>query len=211
MGIQSHSDDNTLELSAILSCQKVYGMKNCDHKMTKQEMKNVIKECISLFDGPSDCGVSQTQKFSSKNSASITNNYQVIVTRKSSNIYKINTTDAFIQTKYCYEYVYSENAFLKMRGRYGDMVFLDSGGKCDVQGIYSKRNKTLGKYIVTVSKESDNLYKVYGQNLYIRTSMCLNMALAEEAILTIGSYGYGSLHIGNDTCTVEGVYSRQTY
>ncbi len=137
------------------------------------------------------------------------NNYEVSVTRKGSNIYKINSADAFIQTKHCYEHVYGENAFLKMHGRYGEIIFLDSGGKCDVKGVYSKVNQPSGKYKVSVSQDGDNWYEIWGQNLYIKTDMCLSLALGEEAILSISAQGFGTMYVGGDECMVEGIYARQ--
>jgi len=38
--------------------------------------------------------------------------YRVTVTRKEANLYKIDGTKTFIKTKYCYEYVYAEDALL---------------------------------------------------------------------------------------------------
>ena len=38
-----------LEGRAMRSCQSVYGSKNCDYKLTTQEMKDMIKECQDLY------------------------------------------------------------------------------------------------------------------------------------------------------------------
>jgi hypothetical protein len=40
-------------------------------------------------------------------------NYEVNLTRKGSNVYKIDGKDIIIQTRYCYVYAYSEEAILK--------------------------------------------------------------------------------------------------
>ncbi len=66
----------------------------------------------------------------------VADNYEVSVTRASSNLYKVDGKNIFIQTSYCYEYVYYENSFLKMNGFTGEIIFTDSGGKCDVKAIY---------------------------------------------------------------------------
>ena len=43
-------------------------------------------------------------------------NYEVNLTRKGSNVYKIDGKDIIIQTRYCYVYAYSEEAILKTSG-----------------------------------------------------------------------------------------------
>src|SRR5262245_19340404 len=68
----------------------------------------------------------------------LADNYEVTVTRKGSNNYKIDGKDIFITTRYCYEYVYSAEAILKMSGRTGDIYFVDEDETCPVKGIYGK-------------------------------------------------------------------------
>lgn len=59
---KAKEDTNSLEMQAYISCQSVYGAKNCDYKMTIQEMKDVIKECHELYHNNEDrkfnCGES---------------------------------------------------------------------------------------------------------------------------------------------------------
>ncbi len=45
--------------------------------------------------------------------------YKVKVTRKGSNLYKVEQTDLYIETKYCYEYATFEEAILKVTSSYG--------------------------------------------------------------------------------------------
>lgn len=45
--------------------------------------------------------------------------YKVKVTRKGSNLYKVEQTDIYIETKYCYEYATYEEAILKVTSSYG--------------------------------------------------------------------------------------------
>jgi hypothetical protein len=62
--------------------------------------------------------------------------YKVTVTRKGSDLYQINGNNTYILTRYCYEYVYYEDAILKMSGSTGEIIFVGSGGsKCDVVQI----------------------------------------------------------------------------
>ncbi|MBK7341691.1 MAG: hypothetical protein IPJ06_00455 [Saprospiraceae bacterium] len=46
-------------------------------------------------------------------------NYKVEVTRKGSNLYKLEGTKLFIETRYCYEYATYEDAILKVESNYG--------------------------------------------------------------------------------------------
>ena len=53
-------------------------------------------------------------------------NYEVNLTRKGSNVYKIDGKDIIIQTRYCYVYAYSEEAIFKTSGYGGEVIFFDS-------------------------------------------------------------------------------------
>ena len=136
-------------------------------------------------------------------------NYEVNLTRKASNVYKIDGKDIIIQTRYCYVYAYSEEAIFKTSGYSGEVIFFDSKDKCDVKAVFGVSKQKPGKYVVTVSREEDDWFEVFGTSSYIKTSSCLSLALGEEAYLTIANSGFGRLRFkdGND-CMVEGVYTR---
>ncbi|HBN7992536.1 TPA: hypothetical protein L3624_004777 [Pseudomonas aeruginosa] len=136
-------------------------------------------------------------------------NYEVNLTRKGSNVYKIDGKDIFIQTRYCYVYAYSEEAILKTSGYGGEVIFFDSKDKCDVKAVFGLSKQEPRKYVVTVSHEDDDWYEVFGTNSYIKTSSCLSLALGEEAYLTISPSGFGRLRFEDgDDCMVEGVYTK---
>ena len=136
-------------------------------------------------------------------------NYEVSLTRKGSNVYKIDGKDIIIQTRYCYVYAYSEEAIFKMFGYGGEVIFFDSKDKCDVKAVFGLSKQKPGKYVVTVSREDDDWYEVLGTNSYIKTSTCLSLALGEEAYLTISASGFGQLRFEDgDDCMVEGVYTK---
>lgn len=136
-------------------------------------------------------------------------NYEVNLTRKGSNVYKIDGKDIIIQTRYCYVYAYSEEAIFKSSGYGGEVIFIDSKDKCDVKAVFGLSKQKPGKYVVTVSREDDDWYEVFGTSSYIKTSSCLSLALGEEAYLTISPSGFGRLRFddGND-CMVEAVYTK---
>ena len=136
-------------------------------------------------------------------------NYEVNLTRKGSNVYKIDGKDIIIQTRYCYVYAYSEEAIFKMFGYGGEVIFFDSKDKCDVKAVFGVSKQKPGKFVVTVSHEDDDWYEVLGTNSYIKTSSCLSLALGEEDYLTIAPSGFGRLRFkdGGD-CMVEAVYTK---
>jgi len=136
-------------------------------------------------------------------------NYEVNLTRKGSNVYKIDGKDIIIQTRYCYVYAYSEEAIFKSSGYGGEVIFFDSKDKCDVKAVFGVSKQKPGKFVVTVSHEDDDWYEVFGTNSYIKTSSCLSLALGEEAYLTIAPSGFGRLRFKDgDDCMVEVVYTK---
>ena len=136
-------------------------------------------------------------------------NYEVNLTRKGSNVYKIDGKDIIIQTRYCYVYAYSEEAIFKMFGYGGEVIFFDSKDKCDVKAVFGVSKQKPGKFVVTVSHEDDDWYEVFGTNSHIKTSSCLSLALGEQAYLTITPSGFGRLRLKDgDDCMVEAVYTK---
>lgn len=135
--------------------------------------------------------------------------YELNVTRKGSNVYRVDGKSVFIQTRYCYVYAYSEEAILRTNGYGGDLIFIGSRDKCDVKAIYGRSQQGAGKYSVRVTRESDDWYEVFGSNIFLQTSMCLSLALGQEAFLTLNAGGYGRLVFEDgQSCMVEGVYSK---
>ena len=135
--------------------------------------------------------------------------YEVSLTRKGSNVYKIDGKDIIIQTRYCYVYAYSEEDIFKASGYGGELIFFDSKDKCDVKAVFGLSKQKPGKYVVTVSREDDDWYEVLGTDSYIKTSTCLSLALGEEAYLTMSASGFGQLRFEDgDDCMVEGVYTK---
>lgn len=135
--------------------------------------------------------------------------YELTLTRKSKNIYKVSGNDILVQTRYCYAYAYSEQAIFKTDGYGGEIIFLDSDDRCDVKAVFSKDEYKPGKYSVKVSVDDDDWFEVFGSNAYIHTSNCLSLAMVEDSHLVISSSGYGQLIFRNGSkCAVEGVYSK---
>lgn len=63
--------------------------------------------------------------------------YKVNVKRIDQDLYKDTVSGVFIETRYCYEYAYGEEAILKWEGKYGDnKIIFDGGGECDVKNVF---------------------------------------------------------------------------
>src|SRR5690606_41439831 len=92
-------------------------------------------------------------------SAAMAANYEVSVTRDGSNLYLADGRDLLIHTRYCYEYVYYEDALLRMWGSSGELIFLDSGGRCDGSGAYARNDQSAGWYTRTVRHREDDRYE----------------------------------------------------
>lgn len=64
--------------------------------------------------------------------------YRVTVTRVSQDLYK-TPEGLYLKTRWCYEYVYYEEAILKYDSPYSwsnEIIFVNSGGaKCDVEKV----------------------------------------------------------------------------
>ena len=138
-------------------------------------------------------------------------NYEVNVTRKESNFYKVTGSDIYIQTRHCYEYEYYTDAILIMSGYTGEIIFVDDDDErsCDVMAVYGSADIEPGTYKVTISHESDDWYEVMGADLFIQTSLCLRLDLGTEVILRVYEGGFGRVYFPDDEdYMVEGIYSR---
>ncbi len=137
--------------------------------------------------------------------AAAADRYQVNLTRKASNLYKVDGQPFWVQTRYCYVYGYGEEAVLSQN----EVVFLDDAEKCDVKRILKEIQASAGTYQVSLSHEDDDLYSTMG-GIFVKTTMCLNLALSEDAVLRLNGYGGGTVVFldDNDRCDVEGVFSQ---
>jgi hypothetical protein len=89
------------------------------------------------------------------------------------------------------------------------LIFIDSKDKCDVKAVFGTADQKEGKYEVTVTREADDWYEVFGTSTYIKTSACLSLALGEDAVLSLTGGNFGNLIFKDSTnCMVEGLYSK---
>lgn len=63
--------------------------------------------------------------------------YKVNVKRIDANLYKTTIGDLYIQTRYCYEYTYGDDAILKYEQySYDNKLIFSSGTSCDVAKVF---------------------------------------------------------------------------
>lgn len=63
--------------------------------------------------------------------------YSVNVRRVEQDLYQDTNTRIYIQTRYCYEYVYYEDAVLKYEPySYDNKLVFDGGSSCDVVKVF---------------------------------------------------------------------------
>ena len=65
-------------------------------------------------------------------------------------------------------------------------------------------------YRVTVTRKESNLYRVDGTRIFVKTRLCLELALGENAVLTYDKYSYdNSLFFlsSKTSCDVESLLS----
>lgn len=134
--------------------------------------------------------------------------FDMTLTRKSNNIYKVLGKDAFIQTRYCYEYAYGEGAIVNTSGGAGEIMFTRSGNRCDIKNVFSHEEIKAGTYQITVSRDEYDLYHIEGGDSYVKTSLCLELSLSEKAFLVVTDDGGGYLHINQRECMIDGIYSK---
>jgi hypothetical protein len=91
-------------------------------------------------------------------------------------------------------------------------VFLGLGTtSCQVAEILTPNPQRPGTYKVVLSREADNFYRM-NNGMYLRTTMCLNLALSATAYVDVSVGGMvGTVTIAGPmptTCRIEGIYSR---
>ena len=63
--------------------------------------------------------------------------YKVNVKRVDANLYKTTTGGLYIETRYCYEYTYGDDAILKYEQySYDNKLIFSSGTSCDVAKVF---------------------------------------------------------------------------
>jgi len=71
-----------------------------------------------------------------------------------------------------------------------------SGGTCEVEKVIGA-SVSPGTYKITVKRESQDLYKITNQDIYIKTRYCYEYAYSEDVILEIESnsgYSIGTIY-----------------
>ena len=101
--------------------------------------------------------------------------YKVSVTRVAQDAYRDTMSGLIILTRYCYEYVYYQDAVLDYSSGMGGTLYFDRRSSCDVAGV-RKANAQL-------TRVRNDLYRDDMSGGYVRTSLCLALALGEDALV----------------------------
>jgi hypothetical protein len=144
---------------------------------------------------------------------------KVTVTRVDSNFYFSSASKLLLRTKFCYEYVYSDNAELTMTGSTGvfdGKLKFSNGETCDVSGAYAPSTMRPGNYSATLTREESDFY-MDGTGLVVWTQFCYQYLYYDRAVLQLtygGGSGYasggkiGSVAFSNKAaCNLLGVFS----
>lgn len=132
--------------------------------------------------------------------------YEVTVTRKTKDIYKISS-GGIVQTRYCYEYAYSASSLLDVQPYGGKLFFRDSGQSCDVRAIFLSSTIPSGAYEIVISGDGE-FYVGDFENVLFESSLCLEIAMMDNAIYrSSGAYGQLIFSSGS-SCNVEQVYTK---
>ncbi|EID0695622.1 TPA: hypothetical protein ACMDT1_003446 [Vibrio parahaemolyticus] len=120
--------------------------------------------------------------------------YSVNIKREDSNLYR-ESSGVYIETKYCYEYTYGDDAILKYeKGSYDNKLIFSSGTECQVKSIFkasssgvssSSSNSSRSSYEIEVA-HNDELFIINGEK-YEAQTYCLGWEQGEYVIFLEGS------------------------
>jgi hypothetical protein len=102
--------------------------------------------------------------------------YRVSVTRIAQDVYREESSRAVILTANCYQYVYWQGAVLVYElDALGNRLHFSGSSSCAVVGVYRSNAR--------LARVGDNLYRDTRTGGILRTQLCLNLALGEDALI----------------------------
>jgi hypothetical protein len=120
--------------------------------------------------------------------------YSVYVKRESSNLYR-DSSGVYIETNYCYEYTYGDEAILRYSDNsYDNKIIFSSGAECPVKSVFksttsprtsssSRGNKS--SYLIELA-HNDELFIINGEKYEAKT-YCLGWYEGQSVIFLEGS------------------------
>jgi hypothetical protein len=82
-----------------------------------------------------------------------------------------------------------EKIYKSMELPYGAKAIDSYGDVIDIESILVPvEDITPGKYSISVSEVGDNMYEIDGMDLYIETSLCIELAILDNAVLIVEQY-----------------------
>jgi hypothetical protein len=133
--------------------------------------------------------------------------YSVSATRMAQNFYSLSGSSTILQTKFCYEFVYSGKATLKMTASTGSndgTITFSNGTSCDVAGAYGPVSLS-GSYAATLTVETPPFYSDHAtKSLFKADTSCFAFEYYSNSILNFNS---GTILFGGGaTCGLIGAY-----
>lgn len=118
--------------------------------------------------------------------------YSVYVKRDDSNLYR-DSSGVYIETRYCHEYTYGDDAVLKYEeGSYDNKIIFSSGAECQVKSLFnastsafSASNNSKSQYVIEVA-HNDELFIINGEK-YQAATYCLGWDEGDYVMFLEGS------------------------
>jgi hypothetical protein len=103
--------------------------------------------------------------------------YRATVTRATDNAYVVGLTDLLVITRLCLNLALNDNAVLVYEPGYRSnfSIIFSDGQSCDVDGVYRSN--------ANLRRVADNLYQDTLTGGYLRTQLCLSLALGERSLV----------------------------
>lgn len=133
---------------------------------------------------------------------------EINVTKISENLYQLEGKAILLQTLDCDETTENQDPALQINDTSKKIIFRESEATCDVLAAYKLSGGGVGSYAVTIRSKLKNWYAISSTKSYIKTKKCPRLDALQKAVLSLSGTGFGSLHIAQTECLVEGVYTK---
>ncbi len=133
---------------------------------------------------------------------------EIKVSKIASNLYVIEEKPILIQTHNCDAVNDNQSPFLRINERSKKIIFHKTERTCEVKAAYKRSSEGVGSYSVIIHYDTENWYAISSTDSYIRTKQCASRTQGEKAVLSLSGTGFGTLHIHDLECWVEGVYTQ---
>jgi hypothetical protein len=132
--------------------------------------------------------------------------YDLQIEQQGAELFKITNQDVYIWTQYCFVDVGTTEVHLNLEDGRGEIKFIDTQTRCDVQGVYGKSPLEGGDYTLVLTRADDNWYSIDDKQAAVLTVDCLASAESLETKVIMTDDG-GTAFFPDEECSVLGVYT----